>query len=74
MELKNCTLEWDQPRGVLYVHNNDTGASVLRICGLSKDPKDHSRLLPGDLLDIWLSKSPSWNPCLSSIKKSSKQV
>lgn len=32
--LENCILEWDKNRGVLYVHNKDTGATVLRICRL----------------------------------------
>ena len=34
--VENCQLEWDKQRGVLYVHNKDTGATVLRICGLPK--------------------------------------
>lgn len=28
----NCQLEWDKKRGVLYVHNKDTGATILRVC------------------------------------------
>lgn len=36
--LKNCQLEWDKSRGVLYVHDRDTGATVLRLCRLSKEP------------------------------------
>jgi hypothetical protein len=32
--LENCQLEWQAARGVLYVHNKDTGATVLRICRL----------------------------------------
>ena len=34
--IENCQLEWDQDRGVLYVHNKDTGATVLRICRLDR--------------------------------------
>ena len=32
-EIKNCTLEWDQERGVLYVHSGE-GYTAVRICGL----------------------------------------
>lgn len=35
--LENCQIEWHKGRGVLYVHNKDTSATVLRICGLSRD-------------------------------------
>jgi len=35
--IENCTLEWDEKRGVLYVHNKETGATVLRICRLRTD-------------------------------------
>lgn len=33
--LDNCQLEWDQPRGVLYIHNRETGKTLIRIQGLS---------------------------------------
>ena len=32
--LENCQVEWDKGRGVLYVHNKDTGAIVLRLRNL----------------------------------------
>jgi len=34
--IAHCRLEWDKARGVLYVHNCDTGATVLRLCQLKK--------------------------------------
>lgn len=37
--IENCILEWDKYRGVLYVHNKDTGATILRICRLRIGPK-----------------------------------
>lgn len=33
-QIQNCQVEWDKRRGVLYVHNKDTGATVVRISGL----------------------------------------
>jgi hypothetical protein len=49
--LKNCELEWDIQRGVLYVHNQDTGGTVLRICGL--DTKTKGTLTKyGQMIDI----------------------
>lgn len=33
--LKDCVLEWDKQRGVLYIHSND-GHTVVRICGLKR--------------------------------------
>ena len=35
--LENCQLEWNKDRQVLYVHNKDTGATVLRICNLRRE-------------------------------------
>lgn len=32
--IEDCQLEWDKHRGVLYVHNAQTGLTVLRVCGL----------------------------------------
>jgi len=32
--VENCQVEWDQERGVLYVHNKDTGATIVRISKL----------------------------------------
>lgn len=67
--LENCQLEWDRERGVLYVHNKDTGASVLRICGL--DPKAVScppLSTYGSLIDItrpervWYPESANHTP------------
>lgn len=47
--LENCQLEWDKRRGVLYVHNKDTGATVLRI---SRLPQTKALLLPMGQIDI----------------------
>ena len=33
-------LEIDTNRGVIYFHSNETGSSVLRICGLKDLPND----------------------------------
>lgn len=32
--VESCQLEWDRHRGVLYVHNKDTGHTILRISNL----------------------------------------
>lgn len=34
MLIEHCRLEWDKRRGVLYVHNDDNGTTVLRVQGL----------------------------------------
>jgi len=50
-KLENCELEWDVERGVLYIHNKDTGRSAVRICGLPK--VDASMIdLENGLLDV----------------------
>ncbi len=48
LTLSNCTLEWDKRRGVLYVHNNETGSTVLRVCSLR--PKEDD--FPLEQIDI----------------------
>lgn len=35
--IEDCQIEWDKNRGVLYVHNRETGMTVIRICGLKKE-------------------------------------
>lgn len=35
--IKNCEVEWDEVRGVLYVHNKATGCTILRVSNLPKD-------------------------------------
>jgi len=50
IELTNCTLQWDRHRGVLYVHDNTTGGTVLRICGLDK--QQEGELVYGQNIDI----------------------
>lgn len=50
--LDNCQVEWDRIRGVLYVHNNETGCTVLRVCGLVPDFESNRRLVPGQMIDI----------------------
>lgn len=37
--IQNCQLEWDKRRGVIYVHNKDTGHTLLRICKLPTNPR-----------------------------------
>jgi hypothetical protein len=51
--LPNCELVWERERGVLYVHNKDTGATVLRICGLDTNTTICPALSePGNMIDI----------------------
>jgi len=47
--IENCQLQWDKRRGVLYVHNRDTGATVLRI---SRLPESKDKLTTGQMIDI----------------------
>lgn len=51
--IENCQLEWQVQRGVLYVHNKDTGATVLRISGLLH-PNRNGQLKDG-CIDIGLN-------------------
>lgn len=53
--IENCQVEWDRGRGVLYVHNKDTGGSVVRICGLPV-PNAGARTLAdyGNMIDVTL--------------------
>lgn len=44
--IENCQVEWHKERGVLYVHNKDTGATILRICRL---PKSTGTLADGQI-------------------------
>ena len=48
VKLNNCQLEWDQARGVLYVHHE--GRTALRVCGLPVPTADTS--LATCLIDI----------------------
>jgi hypothetical protein len=57
--IENCKLELDISRGVLYITNKDTGANVLRICGLRKDIEPGSLLL-GNPLDITIRGKSVW--------------
>ena len=47
--LLDCQLEWDQERGVLYVHDKTIGKTVLRICSLDKCARG---LLRNGMIDI----------------------
>lgn len=49
--LENCQLEWNRRDGVLYVHNKDTGTTVLRLQGLPAT-RDSVELGAGKLIDI----------------------
>lgn len=50
--LENCQIEWDEERGVLYVHNKDTGGTVLRICGLDPIRSTGTLKRYGQMVDI----------------------
>lgn len=39
MTRSNCVLDWDTERGVLYIHDKETGCTLLRICRLKKMPE-----------------------------------
>lgn len=49
--IPDCQVEWDKARGVLYVHNTRTGATIIRIGGL---PRTKARLDTGQI-DIAVS-------------------
>lgn len=49
-EIKDCVLEVDQDRGVLYVHSPD-GFTALRICGM---PPGAPLPSPSQMLDVTL--------------------
>lgn len=53
--VENCQLEWDEARGVLYVHNKANGTSVLRVQGLPTDSVINLNE-PGQMLDVNLRK------------------
>ncbi len=44
--VENYQVEWHKERGVLYVHNKDTGATILRI---SRLPKSTAKLAEGQI-------------------------
>lgn len=50
--LENCQVEWDKRRGVLYVHNKETGSSVIRICQLPPCKEGVTLRIYGQLIDI----------------------
>ena len=51
-KLENCQVEWDKRRGVLYVHNKDTGTSVVRICQLPASREEATLAEPGHIIDV----------------------
>lgn len=53
--LENCQLEWDKRRGVLYVHNKETGTTVLRVCSLPKALEKSTLRTPGNMIDVTCS-------------------
>jgi hypothetical protein len=63
--LENCQLEWNRRAGILYVHNKDTGASVLRVQGLPAT-RNRVALRPGSIIDIRTDEEhsliPVWEP------------
>lgn len=48
--IENCQVEWDKRRGVLYVHNKETGVTVVRIGSLPACRDDAE--LKNQLIDI----------------------
>ena len=51
-------VEIDIRRGVIYVHDKNTGASILRVCGLNS-PKPEPRDSVINLIDITLDNLKS---------------
>ena len=59
--IKDCQLEWDRERGVLYVHDKVTGHTVLRICGMPKLPTTwYGSLLDGGSIDVTMPTRVSY--------------
>ena len=48
--IENCQVEWHKRRGVLYVHNQNNGLTIIRICRLA--PADSFVDLSENLLDV----------------------
>jgi hypothetical protein len=42
--IENCIVEIHVQRGVLYVHNKDTGATVVRISGLTPEQCEQAQI------------------------------
>lgn len=53
--VENCQLEWQYLRGVLYIHNKDTGTTVLRIQGLPVPTRATPNLSEG-MIDVAITK------------------
>ncbi len=60
--VENCQVEWDKRRGVVYVHNRDTGATVVRISGLP--PSRESANLTDGQIDVRAAKEGTSVPVL----------
>lgn len=50
--IENCMVEWNVEQGVLYVHNKDTGATVVRISNIPAMYKRLEELGQTTLIDI----------------------
>lgn len=56
--IENCQVEWDQVRGVLYVNNKATGATIVRVNGLPTTVTTfRSDLLATEFMDITIAKA-----------------
>ena len=53
---QKALIEIDHKRGVIYVHSNSTGKTILRICNLPEIPKTD------ELLDITHLRGCNWKP------------
>ncbi len=54
-QLNYCQLAWDMRNGTLYVHNKETGATVLRIQGLPVS-RNADLATGGTMIDIHLDE------------------
>lgn len=57
--VENCQVEWDKRRGVLYVHNKDTGATIVRICNLPTARDSVNLAQVGQMIDVRASEHTS---------------
>jgi hypothetical protein len=53
--IENCQVEWDKEHGVLYVHNKDTGTTIVRVQNLLR-ARDSANLV-GNMIDVLAEKS-----------------
>ena len=61
--IESCQFEWDIARGVLYVHNKDTGCTVLRICGLRRQLDNEVVIGEGQMIDVTQPERVTYPQC-----------